>query len=35
LSIQIGVDLVKDNHGAAFRLLEGENEAQGTQTCCC
>lgn len=32
LRVQVGVDLVKDDHGTAFCLLQGKNQAQGTQT---
>lgn len=32
LRVQVGVDLVKDDHGAAFRLLQGENQAQSAET---
>lgn len=32
LRIQIGVDFIKDDHGAAFGLLQRKDEAESTQT---
>lgn len=32
LGVQVGVDLVKDDHGTAFCLLEGKDETQRAKT---
>jgi hypothetical protein len=32
LRIQIGINFVEDNHGAAFSLLQRKDEAESTQT---
>lgn len=32
LGVKVGVDLVKDNHRAAFSLLEGKDQAESAQT---
>lgn len=32
LRVEVGVYFVKDDHGAALRLLEGKDEAQRAQT---
>ena len=33
LGVQVGVDLIEDDHGTALGLLQGENEADGAKTC--
>ena len=32
LRVQVGIDLVEDDHGAALRSLQGKDQAQRTQT---
>ena len=33
LRVQVGVDLVKDDEGAGLGRLQGEDEAEGAETC--